>query len=80
MYQNWSTSMQDDELGKGPSDASQPDAHNMTHSHPNNENPLEPDNRGLSEQESSMRTQLQPDPLGKYVCAHAHTETRIKSV
>uniref|UniRef100_A0A671FSE7 Sperm associated antigen 17 n=1 Tax=Rhinolophus ferrumequinum TaxID=59479 RepID=A0A671FSE7_RHIFE len=63
MYQNWSTSVQDDELGKGPSDASRPDAHSMTHSHPDNENPLEADNRGLSEQESSMKTQLQPDPL-----------------
>lgn len=68
MDQNWPTSMQDDELDKEPSDPSQPDAYNMTHSHPNNESPSEPDNRGLSEQETSVRTQLQPDPLGKYVC------------
>ncbi|XP_019511375.1 PREDICTED: sperm-associated antigen 17 isoform X1 [Hipposideros armiger] len=63
MDQNWSTSVQDDESNKESSDPSQPDAYNMKDSHPNDEKPLDPDNnRGLSEQESSLWTLLQPEP------------------
>ncbi|XP_074174734.1 sperm-associated antigen 17 [Rhinolophus sinicus] len=82
MDQNWSTSMQDDELDKEPSDPSQPDAYNMTHSHPNNENPSELDNRGLSEQETSVRTQVQPDPLEQTTNKEIKDEavTRIESL
>nr|XP_019586156.1 PREDICTED: sperm-associated antigen 17 isoform X4 [Rhinolophus sinicus] len=82
MDQNWSTSMQDDELDKEPSDPSQPNAYNMTHSHPNNENPSELDNRGLSEQETSVRTQVQPDPLEQTTNKEIKDEavTRIESL
>ncbi|XP_011367051.1 sperm-associated antigen 17 [Pteropus vampyrus] len=60
--QNWATSVQGDENNKEPSDHSQPNADNMEHLNPNNEKPLDPDNRGLSE-ETSLKTPLQPEPL-----------------
>lgn len=64
MDQNLSTSPQDDESHKEPSDPRQPDVDNMKHSDANKE-PLNPDNGGLAEQEASWRTLLHPDPLGK---------------
>ncbi|XP_054421065.1 sperm-associated antigen 17 [Pteronotus mesoamericanus] len=63
MDESFSTSVQDNEINKEPSDPGQPDADSMKHSDPNNEKPLDPDNRELSEQETGRKTQQPPAPL-----------------
>ncbi|XP_067566400.1 sperm-associated antigen 17 [Pseudorca crassidens] len=60
--QNWSTSMQDDEINKEPSDPSQPDTNNMKYSDLDNRKSLDSDYREPSEQKS-LKSQLQPEPL-----------------
>lgn len=61
--QNMPVSVQDDESSKEPSDPSQADASNMQHSDSNNKKSLDPDDRELSEQDNSLKTQLQSEPL-----------------
>uniref|UniRef100_A0A8C0C9H2 Sperm associated antigen 17 n=1 Tax=Balaenoptera musculus TaxID=9771 RepID=A0A8C0C9H2_BALMU len=63
--QNWSTSMQDDEINKEPSDPSQPHTNNMKYSDLDNRKSLDSDYREPSEQENSLKSQLQPQPLSK---------------
>ncbi|XP_066124209.1 sperm-associated antigen 17 [Saccopteryx bilineata] len=63
MDQNQPTSVDDNEINKEPSDPSQPDADSMKHSNLNNEKPLDPDNRELSEQKTSLKTQQQLESL-----------------
>lgn len=63
--QNWSVSVQDDKINKEPSDPSQPDANNIKHSDPNNKKSSDSDTKELSEQDTSLKTQFQPEPLGK---------------
>ncbi|XP_008704587.2 sperm-associated antigen 17 [Ursus maritimus] len=60
--QNWSTSVQEDEITKEPSDACQSDSNNRKHSDPNRKEPLDPDNIQPSEQETSLKTQVQSGP------------------
>ncbi|XP_073665111.1 sperm-associated antigen 17 isoform X3 [Tursiops truncatus] len=60
--QNWSTSMQDDEINKEPSYPSQPDTNNMKYSDLDNRKSLDSDYREPSEQKS-LKSQLQPEPL-----------------
>ncbi|XP_027464965.2 sperm-associated antigen 17 isoform X7 [Zalophus californianus] len=60
--QNWSTSVQEDEITKEPSDARQSDSNNMKHSDPNSKERLDPDNIQLSEQKTSLKTQVQSGP------------------
>lgn len=66
--QNWSTSVQEDEISKEPSDARQSDSNNMKHSDPNSKEPLDPDNMQLSGQETSVKTQVQSGPSGEQTC------------
>ncbi|KAB1274535.1 Sperm-associated antigen 17 [Camelus dromedarius] len=61
--QNLLTSAQDDMVNKEPSDPSQPDTNNLKHSDLNNKKSLDSDNREMSEQESSLRSQLHTEPL-----------------
>ncbi|KAK2489589.1 hypothetical protein MC885_004917, partial [Smutsia gigantea] len=63
--QNWSVSVQDDEINKEPAGPSQPDANDVKHSDPNNKKPSDSDTKELSEQDTSLRTQFQPEPLEK---------------
>lgn len=63
--QNWSTSVQEDEITKEPSDACQSDSNNRKHSDPNRKEPLDPDNIQPSEQETSLKTQVQSGPSGE---------------
>ena len=63
--QNWSTSMQDDEINKEPSDPSQPHTNNMKYSDLDNRKSLDSNYREPSEQENSLKSQLQPQPLSK---------------
>lgn len=67
MDQNWSTSVQEDEITKEPSGACQSDSYNRKHSDPNSKEPLDPDNIQPSEQETSLKTQVQsgPGPSGE---------------
>ncbi|XP_045059666.2 sperm-associated antigen 17 isoform X2 [Desmodus rotundus] len=59
MDQSLSTSVQDNEPNKDPSDPGQPDADNTKNSDPDNEKPLDPEDRELSEQQgASLETQL----------------------
>uniref|UniRef100_A0A8C8ZXV7 Sperm associated antigen 17 n=1 Tax=Prolemur simus TaxID=1328070 RepID=A0A8C8ZXV7_PROSS len=60
---NWSTSVQDKESNGEPSDPSQTDANSMKYPGSNNMKASSPDNRELSEQETSVKTQPQPEPL-----------------
>uniref|UniRef100_M3XR38 Sperm associated antigen 17 n=1 Tax=Mustela putorius furo TaxID=9669 RepID=M3XR38_MUSPF len=60
--QNWSTSVQEDEITKEPSDAPQSDSNNMKHSDPNSKEPIDPDNIQLSEKEISLKAQVQSGP------------------
>uniref|UniRef100_A0A8C7BE38 Sperm associated antigen 17 n=1 Tax=Neovison vison TaxID=452646 RepID=A0A8C7BE38_NEOVI len=60
--QNWSTSVQEDEITKEPSDAPQSDSNNMKHSDPNSKEPIDPDNIQLSEKETSLKAQVQSGP------------------
>lgn len=63
--QNWSTSVQEDEITKEPSDAPQSDSNNMKHSDPNSKEPIDPDNIQLSEKEISLKAQVQSGPSGE---------------
>ncbi|NIG59171.1 sperm-associated antigen 17 [Pontoporia blainvillei] len=65
--QNWSTSMPDDEINKEPSNPSQPDTNNMKYSDLDNRKSLDSDYREPSEQENSLKSQLQPEPLKQTV-------------
>ncbi|XP_012498879.1 PREDICTED: sperm-associated antigen 17 [Propithecus coquereli] len=60
---NWSTSVQDKESSGEPSDPSQTDADSTKYPDLNNMKALGPGNRQLSEQETSVETQPQPEPL-----------------
>ncbi|XP_012663088.1 sperm-associated antigen 17 [Otolemur garnettii] len=67
MDPNWSTSGQDYEIIEEPSNHDQTDNHNMNYSDLNNMKPLGPNNRELPEQETSEKTQPQPEPLEQTV-------------
>ena len=75
MDQSLSTSVQDNEPNKDPSDPGQPDADNTKNSDPDNEKPLDPEDRELSEQQgASLETQLPTESPGKQgarACADA---------
>uniref|UniRef100_A0A8C5UMS4 Sperm associated antigen 17 n=1 Tax=Microcebus murinus TaxID=30608 RepID=A0A8C5UMS4_MICMU len=60
---NWSTSVQNKESNGRPSDPSQTVANGMQYPDLNNMEAVGPDNRELSEQETSGKTQPQPEPL-----------------
>ena len=59
LNKNWSTPMPDDELNKKPSDYRQPGS---------NKKSLDSDNRQPTEQETNLKSQLQPETLGEQVC------------
>lgn len=62
--QNLSMYMQNDET-RDPTDLTQPDDDGMKFYNSNNKKSLDPENRELSDQEASLKSPPQPEPVGK---------------
>ncbi|XP_053512061.1 sperm-associated antigen 17 [Artibeus jamaicensis] len=75
-----STSVRDNEINKDPSDPGQCDADNTKNSDPNNEKPLDPEDRELSEQRAaSLETQLPTESLEQTMNNEIKDETVTKA-
>ncbi|XP_004420659.1 PREDICTED: sperm-associated antigen 17 [Ceratotherium simum simum] len=77
--QNLPLSVQDDESNKEPSDPSQADANNMRNSDSNNKKLLNPDDSKLSEQETSLKTLFESEPLEQTTSSEIKDEAVTKA-